>query len=102
MGACQICQNMWDVEIISDLPGKGKGLFATRDFEERATLFEEKPLVSCQFLWNKLYQYRACDHCMQPLETAEENVRRLSNVPIVSLPHPDCCKTDKTVHTECP
>ena len=73
-----------------------------RDFEEGEVLFEEKPLVSCQFLWNKLYEYKACDHCMKPLETAEENVRRLTSNPSVSLPHPECCQTDKKTHTECP
>jgi len=92
---------MSDVEI-RDIPSKGRALYASRDFSPDCILFEEKPLVSSQFLWNTLYNYKACDHCMQPLETAEENVQRLSNNPSISLPLPECCSTDKTRHVTCP
>lgn len=43
------------------------------------TIFEEEPLVSCQFSWNASYGYAACDHCMRPLETIAENICRLTN-----------------------
>ena len=45
-------------------PEKGKGLFANTNFKEGDIIFEEKPLVCCQFLWR--------------LETAEQMARRLT------------------------
>ncbi|CAG9134876.1 unnamed protein product [Plutella xylostella] len=69
---------------------KGKGLFATKKFAEGDVILEEDPLVSCQFAWNAAYRYIACDHCMRPLETPEQNVRRLANKPDFVLPYPDC------------
>ncbi|RXG62403.1 SET and MYND domain-containing protein 5 [Armadillidium vulgare] len=68
---------------------KGKGLFATRNYLEGEIIFEEEPLVSCQFLWNKAYGYLACDFCMRPLENPEENVRRLTQNYELSLPYPE-------------
>ena len=79
------------VQVISD--EKGRGLLATRDFIKGETLFREKPMVSSQFSWNTEYGYRACHNCMEPLETAQENVIRLSGNPNLLLPHTDCCST---------
>lgn len=80
---------------------KGKGLFATKHFKKGDILFQERPLVCCQFAWNASYGYLACGYCMRPLEGAEENVRRLSTKNDVVLPHPECCPTKKDTHTEC-
>ncbi|XP_064421011.1 histone-lysine N-trimethyltransferase SMYD5 isoform X2 [Latimeria chalumnae] len=81
---------------------KGKGLFATRGIRKGEVVFIEKPLVSAQFLWNALYRYRACDHCMRALETAEENAKRLSGNPALVLPHPEQCGVRKELHESCP
>ena len=53
---------------------QGRALFAKRDFEEGEILFEEKPIVSCQFAWNKFYKYKACDHCMKVSKRRAVNV----------------------------
>ncbi|XP_065157340.1 histone-lysine N-trimethyltransferase SMYD5 [Atheta coriaria] len=90
------------VEIRHIDPSKGNGLFAKRQIKSGETIFEENPLVSAQFSWNAAYGYNACDHCLRPLETAEENVRRLSAKPNIVLPHPECCETNKTTITACP
>lgn len=79
----------------------GKGLFALRDFNVGDVIFEERPLVCCQFLWNSAYGYLACDFCMRPLETAEENVRRLCADSDITLPYPECCQTDKPSVVDC-
>jgi hypothetical protein len=79
------------VQVISE--SKGRGLVATREFVKGETLFREKPMVSCQFSWNVDYGYKACHNCMEPLETAQENVTRLSGNPNLILPYPDCCTT---------
>ncbi|KAG7200495.1 hypothetical protein KM043_001061 [Ampulex compressa] len=81
---------------------KGKGLFATRPYKEGEVILEEKPIVCCQFSWNSDYGYLACDNCLRPLETAEENVRRLTGNPSIILPHHECCETNKNMITECP
>ncbi|XP_078530609.1 protein-lysine N-trimethyltransferase SMYD5 [Lissotriton helveticus] len=81
---------------------KGKGLFATRNIRKGETIFKEKPLVSAQFLWNALYRYRACDHCLRALETAEENARRLSGNAFLVLPHPEQCQIRRDLHQVCP
>uniref|UniRef100_A0A674NJ34 Protein-lysine N-trimethyltransferase SMYD5 n=1 Tax=Takifugu rubripes TaxID=31033 RepID=A0A674NJ34_TAKRU len=81
---------------------KGKGLFAKRSFRKGDTIFIERPLVSAQFLWNSLYKYRACEYCLRALETAEENARRLSGVPGLSLPHPELCCVRPELHQCCP
>ncbi|XP_076044541.1 SET and MYND domain containing, class 5 isoform X2 [Oratosquilla oratoria] len=80
----------------------GKGLFATKSFKEGEVIFEERPLVSCQFLWNAAYGYLACDFCLRPLETADENARRLTQNPKLVLPYPECCDTRKESVIECP
>lgn len=89
-----------EVRIIGD--PIGKGLFATKTFKAGDVIFEERPLVSCQFLWNAAYGYLACDFCMRPLETAEENASRLAQNPQLSLPFPECCDTKKDSFIECP
>ncbi|XP_003706005.2 SET and MYND domain containing, class 5 [Megachile rotundata] len=80
---------------------KGKGLFALRSFKDGDTILEEKPIVCCQFSWNLDYKYLACDNCLKPLETAEENVHRLTGNSTIILPHPECCETKKDLITEC-
>ncbi|MGH0176479.1 UNVERIFIED_CONTAM: hypothetical protein FKN15_074188 [Acipenser sinensis] len=81
---------------------QGKGLFAKRTIRKGETIFVERPLVSAQFLWNALYKYRACDYCLRSLETAEENGRRLSGNPCLSLPHPEQCRVRRELHEACP
>ncbi|XP_060525378.1 histone-lysine N-trimethyltransferase SMYD5 [Cylas formicarius] len=80
-----------EIRIVDSL--KGKALFATKGMAEGSVIFEEDPLVSCQFSWNAAYGYKACHHCMRPLETAQENARRLTNNPNIELPYPECCTT---------
>ncbi|GFQ98691.1 SET and MYND domain-containing protein 5 [Trichonephila clavata] len=89
-----------EVRVIDD--EKGKGLFALSKFNKGDVIFEERPLVCAQFLWNQAYGYLACDYCMRPLETAEENVRRLTHMPDLVLPYPECCSTRKDECVECP
>ncbi|XP_042326120.1 SET and MYND domain-containing protein 5 isoform X2 [Sceloporus undulatus] len=88
-----------EVRFISS--AKGKGLFATRNIQKGETIFVEKPVVAAQFLWNALYKYRACDHCLRALETAEENAQRLLGRFQV-LPHPEQCGIRKDLHQHCP
>uniref|UniRef100_A0A672I932 Protein-lysine N-trimethyltransferase SMYD5 n=1 Tax=Salarias fasciatus TaxID=181472 RepID=A0A672I932_SALFA len=80
----------------------GKGLFAKRSIKKGETIFVERPLVAAQFLWNFLYKYKACDFCLRALETAEENARRLSGIPGLSLPHPELCRVRPELHQACP
>lgn len=56
-------------------------------------IFVEKPLVSSQFSWNKTYGYLACEHCMYPLESAEDNFRRLASDASMILPYPEADPT---------
>jgi len=77
-------------------------LFASRDHAEGESLFEETPIVSAQFLWNQLYKYAACDHCLRSLETAQGMCRRLTNNPSLELPHPECCPVDDSAYVSCP
>ncbi|KAI3351564.1 hypothetical protein L3Q82_020402 [Scortum barcoo] len=81
---------------------KGKGLFAKRSIKKGDVIFREQPLVSAQFLWNALYKYKACEYCLRALETAEENARRLSGIPGLSLPHPELCRVRPELHQACP
>uniref|UniRef100_A0A8D1EHR4 Protein-lysine N-trimethyltransferase SMYD5 n=1 Tax=Sus scrofa TaxID=9823 RepID=A0A8D1EHR4_PIG len=81
---------------------QGKGLFATQLIRKGETIFVEQPLVAAQFLWNALYRYRACDHCLRALEKAEENAQRLTGKPGQVLPHPDLCTVRKDLHQNCP
>ncbi|KAL0880318.1 hypothetical protein ABMA27_002770 [Loxostege sticticalis] len=80
---------------------KGKGLFATKKFDQGDIILEEDPLISCQFAWNAAYRYLACDHCMKPLETPEQNVRRLSCKPDIVLPHSNCVESNLECITSC-
>ncbi|KAG8453241.1 hypothetical protein GDO86_000029, partial [Hymenochirus boettgeri] len=80
----------------------GKGLFSTRSIRKGETIFQEKPIVSSQFQWNALYRYRACDHCLRSLETAEENAQRLSGNVHVVLPYPELCTIRSGLHQQCP
>ncbi|XP_050420382.1 histone-lysine N-trimethyltransferase SMYD5 [Adelges cooleyi] len=84
-------------------PIKGKCLFATKHFEPDELIFEETPFVSCQFSWNRLYGYRACDHCLSPLETVKENIGRLTNYEITEVPYEEFCPTKDNVksHVQC-
>ena len=79
----------------------GHGLFATRAFAQGETVLSETPLVSCQHAWNEFYGYSSCHLCLSPLETAEENARRLSDSAAVLLPHSECCRTRPGFHVEC-
>lgn len=64
-------------------------------------LFEEEPLVCCQFAWNEFCGYKACNHCLRPLETAQENARRLTGRSDLILPFPQCCETVKEKIVNC-
>lgn len=57
--------------------------------------------MCAQFLWNQAYGYLACDYCLKPLESAEENVRRLAGVPDLHLPYSECCETKKDECIDC-
>ncbi|XP_076103229.1 protein-lysine N-trimethyltransferase SMYD5-like [Mytilus galloprovincialis] len=89
-----------EIQLIDEL--KGKGLFAKKNINKGDVIFEETPIVSTQFLWNELYKYKACEYCMKSLETAEEQARRLSTNPHLSLPHPECDITDQSPYVDCP
>lgn len=89
-----------DVEVREAGLFKGKGLFAKKKIFNGSIIFEEDPLVSCQFSWNSACRYKACDHCMKPLETAEENACRLTGQ-LITLPYPECCTTDKSKIVSC-
>ncbi|MBN3297152.1 SMYD5 protein, partial [Amia calva] len=80
----------------------GKGLFVKKAIRKGETIFVERPLVSAQFLWNALYKYRACEHCLRSLETAEENARRLSGKAGLMLPYPEQCRVRLDLQQACP
>uniref|UniRef100_A0A8C8RDN3 Protein-lysine N-trimethyltransferase SMYD5 n=1 Tax=Pelusios castaneus TaxID=367368 RepID=A0A8C8RDN3_9SAUR len=90
------------VEVRFVSSSKGKGLFATGHIHKGETIFSEKPVVSSQFLWNALCKYKACDHCLRALETAEENAQRLLGKSYRVLPHPEQCGIRKDCHQHCP
>lgn len=80
---------------------QGKGLYATECIYAGEIIFQERPLVCAQFLWNAEYRYDACEFCLAPLESAQENVQRLVGRD-VQLPYADeCCPTDKSKHVRC-
>ncbi|XP_055550586.1 histone-lysine N-trimethyltransferase SMYD5 [Wyeomyia smithii] len=83
---------------------KGKSLFASSQIKAGSVIFEEAPLISSQFSWNAVYGYLACEFCLRPLETAESNVRRLTNDYTISLPHLECCQIQEELskHVKCP
>ncbi|XP_011496156.1 PREDICTED: SET and MYND domain-containing protein 5 [Ceratosolen solmsi marchali] len=89
----------YEIRIASE--EKGYGLFVRKAYKEGDIIFEEKPLVCCQFAWNANYKYLACDYCLRPLESAEENARRLTGKNDLILPFPECCETEKDLITEC-
>lgn len=49
-------------------------------------MFEDEPFISFKFSWNSSFGYAACDHCMRPLETVIENIRRLASNPTLVFP----------------
>lgn len=81
---------------------RGHGLVAVKTFVKGQTILREKPLVSSQFSWNASAGYKACHFCMEPLESAQENVSRLTGDPNVLLPHTECCSTRVAFHITCP
>ncbi len=74
---------------------KGKGLFSKRNLQEGDVILSEKPLACCQFSWNSIYKYVACNHCMKSLETAEEMARRLAGNREIIIPHKECCEVER-------
>lgn len=81
---------------------KGRGLFALKNFAEGNIVLVEDPVVCCQFSWNSTYGYKACDECMRPLETVQENAVRLTGRGDIVLPYADeCCGTDKDSQVAC-
>lgn len=64
-------------------------MIASVNIQKDELIFSECALISCQFSWNKAYGYSACDFCMSPVETAEENVRRLAFDETIILPYPE-------------
>ncbi|XP_062574950.1 histone-lysine N-trimethyltransferase SMYD5-like [Saccostrea cucullata] len=91
-----------NVEISFENTKKGKSLIAKQNFEEGDVLFEERPLVSSQFLWNEFYKYKACEYCLRSLETAEKQSQRLTENEALTLPYPECDETDPSQYTDCP
>jgi len=80
-------------------PIKGKCLVATKCFKSSDLIFKEEPFVSCQFSWNNLYGYRACSHCLCPLETIKENIIRLTNNNVREIPFQEYCPVqDKLIN----
>ncbi|VDM32385.1 unnamed protein product [Hydatigera taeniaeformis] len=65
------------VEAINAGPEKGRGLFTTRPLMKDEIIFEEKPLICCQLSWNRFYGFKSCDYCLKPLESPQDNARRL-------------------------
>lgn len=65
---------------------KGRGLVATTDHKEGATLLEEEPICSAQFSWGRKLDYRACFHCLRPLELPNDCITRLTKGKITNLP----------------
>lgn len=74
---------------------KGRAVYALRPYATNDVIFEEAPLISAQFCWNSAYGYKACEHCLRPLETAEQNVQRLTTDTTIALPYIECCPTQE-------
>lgn len=89
-----------DIEI-RQIDSKQRRIFAARRFSPDDVVFLESPLASSQFVWNRTCKYSACDFCLRPLETAEENARRLAANQGLSLPFPQCCPTRKHEQRSC-
>ena len=81
----------FSVRLISE--EKGRGMFSEKNFEEGEIIFEERPVVCSQFLWNAMYDYLACSSCMKSLESAEQMARRLTGNAALELPYASgCCE----------
>nr|XP_002127168.1 SET and MYND domain-containing protein 5 isoform X1 [Ciona intestinalis] len=89
----------WCIRHIDNV--KGFGLFSTEDISSDSVILEEDPIISCQFSWNKLYKYRACDYCMKSLETTEEMCKRLAQNPGLKLPYHECCESNPVTYVHC-
>ncbi|XP_058119526.1 histone-lysine N-trimethyltransferase SMYD5 [Anopheles ziemanni] len=89
--------------ILKTTPEKGRGLYVTETILEGTIIFQEQPLVSCQYSWNAAYGYLACEYCLRPLETAERNAQRLANDPTIMLPRAECCPVESNLvnHAKC-
>lgn len=61
---------------IAESPGKGRGLYATRDLSEGEVIFTELPLVGMQHLANA-ESIEACAMCMQHVGELEAQIARL-------------------------
>ncbi|XP_064455826.1 histone-lysine N-trimethyltransferase SMYD5-like [Ornithodoros turicata] len=90
-----------DVEIRLVPEIKRRRVFASKRFSPGDVVFCESPLVSSQFVWNRTCKYDSCDFCLRPLETAEENARRLTANQALVLPFMQCCTTRKEEHRSC-
>lgn len=73
-------------------PKKDRCVFATQNIKEGGEILREMPMVASQFSWNAEYKYLCCSHCMKPLETAQDNVRRLAFDSTIILPYAECDK----------
>jgi SET and MYND domain-containing protein 5 len=90
-----------EVRIISEK--KNRGLVAKQNIAQNEVIFSEEPLVAAQFTWNEFYQYKACEYCMRPLETTEENIARLTEDRNFKLQYlKEICSVDKSKFVECP
>lgn len=76
-------------------------MIAKVNIRKDEVIFAEEALISCQFSWNKAYKYSACDFCMSPLETAEENVRRLAFDDLLVLPFSELDTVDQQKFKSC-
>lgn len=56
-------------------PRQGKGLFATRNIRKGEVVFVERPVVSSQFLWNALYNYRGERCCLLLVPVSARGLR---------------------------
>ena len=85
-------------------PDKGLALLTTRFIHKGEVLFTERPLICCQLSWNRFYGYKSCDFCLQPLESAQENARRLLRDNTFNLPFvPGACDGHSSVQIfQCP
>ncbi|KAG5672396.1 hypothetical protein PVAND_002527 [Polypedilum vanderplanki] len=71
---------------------KGRCILAANGIKKDEEILREKPFVATQFAWNKESKYLCCSNCMYPLETAQDNVRRLTFDNTIMLPFPECDK----------
>lgn len=86
------------MEVVDVGPEKGRGLFTTRPLMKNEVIFEERPLICCQFSWNRFYGYKGCDYCLKPLESPQDNARRLLRDNSFVLPiTPDASDGDSSV-----